>query len=161
MESAAFDFAQTEEFLQAAEGLVGPYEWGRYDVLCLPPSFPYGGMENPCLTFVTPTLLVRCAHHVAFVIICPRTPCHVEVSSRECRIKNMAFHRFFLRPRAGSEQERHDDTRCANQCVSVCLCVCWFRVLKRTSSFLLRQPLNRIVWYEAFLFLHGLFQHVW
>ena len=41
-----------------AEGLVGPYEWGRYDVLCLPPSFPYGGMENPCLTFVTPTLLV-------------------------------------------------------------------------------------------------------
>lgn len=38
---------------------MGPYEWGRYDVLCLPPSFPYGGMENPCLTFVTPTLLVR------------------------------------------------------------------------------------------------------
>ena len=31
--------------------------WGRYDVVCLPPSFPYGGMENPCLTFVTPTLL--------------------------------------------------------------------------------------------------------
>lgn len=58
MERAAFDFSQTEEFLQAAEGIVGPYEWGRYDVLCLPPSFPYGGMENPCLTFVTPTLLV-------------------------------------------------------------------------------------------------------
>ncbi|CAM9800066.1 unnamed protein product, partial [Laminaria digitata] len=57
VESAAFDFSQTEEFLQTAEGLVGPYEWGRYDVLCLPPSFPYGGMENPCLTFVTPTLL--------------------------------------------------------------------------------------------------------
>jgi leukotriene-A4 hydrolase len=36
---------------------VGPYVWGRYDILCLPPSFPYGGMENPCLTFVTPTLL--------------------------------------------------------------------------------------------------------
>ena len=34
-----------------------PYEWKRYDVLLLPPSFPYGGMENPCLTFVTPTLL--------------------------------------------------------------------------------------------------------
>ncbi|CAM9572360.1 unnamed protein product [Ascophyllum nodosum] len=57
VERAAFDFSQTEEFLQAAEGLLGPYEWGRYDVLCLPPSFPYGGMENPCLTFVTPTLL--------------------------------------------------------------------------------------------------------
>ena len=45
--------------LQAAEGIVGPYLWGgRYDLLLLPPSFPYGGMENPCLTFVTPTLLV-------------------------------------------------------------------------------------------------------
>ena len=31
--------------------------WGRYDILCMPPSFPYGGMENPCLTFATPTLL--------------------------------------------------------------------------------------------------------
>ncbi|CAN0033779.1 unnamed protein product [Ectocarpus sp. 6 AP-2014] len=57
VDKAAFDFSQTEEFLTAAEGLAGPYEWGRYDVLCLPPSFPYGGMENPCLTFVTPTLL--------------------------------------------------------------------------------------------------------
>lgn len=37
--------------------LIGPYVWGRYDILLLPPSFPYGGMENPCLTFVTPTLL--------------------------------------------------------------------------------------------------------
>ncbi|CAM9119050.1 unnamed protein product [Pylaiella littoralis] len=57
VDSAAFDFSQTEAFLTTAEGLLGPYEWGRYDVLCLPPSFPYGGMENPCLTFVTPTLL--------------------------------------------------------------------------------------------------------
>ncbi|KAJ1957506.1 Leucyl aminopeptidase yscIV, partial [Linderina pennispora] len=40
-----------------AEKLVTPYSWGRYDLLILPPSFPYGGMENPCLTFVTPTLL--------------------------------------------------------------------------------------------------------
>eukprot|EP00775_Hariotina_reticulata_P009872 gene9872-10030_t len=39
------------------EALAGPYVWGRYDLLLLPPSFPYGGMENPCLTFVTPTLL--------------------------------------------------------------------------------------------------------
>ena len=36
---------------------MGPYVWGQYDLLVLPPSFPYGGMENPCLTFVTPTLL--------------------------------------------------------------------------------------------------------
>lgn len=58
VEAAAFEFAQTEDFLQAAESLAGsPYAWGRYDLLCLPPSFPYGGMENPCLTFVTPTLL--------------------------------------------------------------------------------------------------------
>lgn len=44
--------------LKTAEDLAGPYVWGQYDLLVLPPSFPYGGMENPCLTFVTPTLLV-------------------------------------------------------------------------------------------------------
>lgn len=49
---------QTEELLATGESLAGPYVWGRYDLLVLPPSFPYGGMENPCLTFVTPTLLV-------------------------------------------------------------------------------------------------------
>jgi leukotriene-A4 hydrolase len=52
-----YEFSQTEDFLVVAEKLAGPYRWGRYDLLCLPPSFPYGGMENPCLTFVTPTLL--------------------------------------------------------------------------------------------------------
>ena len=57
VEQAASDFSETEEFLQAAEALTCPYAWTRYDVLCMPPSFPYGGMENPCLTFVTPTLL--------------------------------------------------------------------------------------------------------
>ncbi|KAK1152282.1 aminopeptidase B-like [Acipenser oxyrinchus oxyrinchus] len=46
-----------EEFLAVAEELFGPYVWGRYDVLFMPPSFPFGGMENPCLTFVTPCLL--------------------------------------------------------------------------------------------------------
>jgi len=51
------EFADTEAFVAAAEAVVGPYVWGRYDLLLLPPSFPYGGMENPCLTFVTPTLL--------------------------------------------------------------------------------------------------------
>ncbi|XP_069612573.1 aminopeptidase B [Ranitomeya imitator] len=46
-----------EEFLSVGEKLFGPYVWGRYDVLFMPPSFPFGGMENPCITFVTPCLL--------------------------------------------------------------------------------------------------------
>lgn len=45
--------------LKTAEDLAGPYVWGQYDILVLPPSFPYGGMENPCLTFATPTVLVH------------------------------------------------------------------------------------------------------
>ena len=57
VEEAADEFAEMEAMLSAAEQVCGPYVWGRYDVLCMPPSFPYGGMENPCLTFVTPTLL--------------------------------------------------------------------------------------------------------
>ncbi|ELW61515.1 Leukotriene A-4 hydrolase [Tupaia chinensis] len=48
---------KTESMLKIAEDLGGQYVWGQYDLLVLPPSFPYGGMENPCLTFVTPTLL--------------------------------------------------------------------------------------------------------
>ncbi|XP_070395880.1 leukotriene A-4 hydrolase isoform X7 [Dermacentor albipictus] len=48
---------KTERMLCSAESLVGPYLWGVYDLLVLPPSFPYGGMENPCLTFATPSLL--------------------------------------------------------------------------------------------------------
>src|SRR5512134_2793451 len=43
--------------LEAAESLYGPYRWGRYDILVMPPSFPFGGMENPRLTFVSPTVL--------------------------------------------------------------------------------------------------------
>ena len=57
VEAARHEFDQTEEFLQHAEALTCDYVWTRYDILCLPPSFPYGGMENPCLTFATPTLL--------------------------------------------------------------------------------------------------------
>lgn len=58
VDAAAFEFAETEAFLCAAEAVTQtPYAWGRYDLVCLAPSFPYGGMENPCLTFVTPTLL--------------------------------------------------------------------------------------------------------
>nr|XP_054751062.1 leukotriene A-4 hydrolase-like [Lytechinus pictus] len=57
VDRAAFEFSETEHMLATAESLLGPYVWGQYDLLILPPSFPYGGMENPCLTFVTPTLL--------------------------------------------------------------------------------------------------------
>jgi leukotriene-A4 hydrolase len=57
VEAAAHEFAEMEEILAVAEGLFGPYEWDRYDMLVLPPSFPYGGMENPRMTFLTPTLL--------------------------------------------------------------------------------------------------------
>src|SRR6267142_819333 len=56
-DAAAWEFAQVEEMMRAAEALFGPYEWDRYDVLVMPPSFPYGGMENPRLTFVTPAVL--------------------------------------------------------------------------------------------------------
>jgi leukotriene-A4 hydrolase len=55
--SAAGEFADTEKMVLATEKLYGPYRWGRYDLLVLPPSFPYGGMENPRLTFATPTVL--------------------------------------------------------------------------------------------------------
>jgi leukotriene-A4 hydrolase len=57
VEMAAADFSETEEFLAIGESLLGDYAWGRYDLLVLPPSFPFGGMENPTLTFVTPTIL--------------------------------------------------------------------------------------------------------
>jgi len=57
VDKAAFDFSETETMLKTAEDLCGPYVWGIYDILVLPPSFPFGGMENPCLTFATPTLL--------------------------------------------------------------------------------------------------------
>ena len=55
--AAAWEFAEIESMIVKAEGLFGPYEWERYDMLVLPPSFPYGGMENPRMTFLTPTLL--------------------------------------------------------------------------------------------------------
>ena len=57
VEAAAWEFAGVEEMIVRAERLFGRYEWDRYDMLVLPPSFPYGGMENPRMTFLTPTLL--------------------------------------------------------------------------------------------------------
>ncbi|WP_112382699.1 M1 family metallopeptidase [Sphingomonas carotinifaciens] len=57
LDKAAYEFGELDKFVAAAEGLYGPYRWGRYDVLVLPPSFPFGGMENPTLTFATPTAI--------------------------------------------------------------------------------------------------------
>jgi leukotriene-A4 hydrolase len=58
VDAAAREFADTERMIAPAEALYGPYRWGRYDLLVLPPSFPFGGMENPRLTFATPTVIV-------------------------------------------------------------------------------------------------------
>jgi len=54
---AAWEFAGIESVIAAAEGLFGKYAWERFDVLVLPPSFPYGGMENPRLAFLTPSIV--------------------------------------------------------------------------------------------------------
>jgi len=55
--AAAREFADVEQMVESAEKQFGNYRWGRYDILVLPPSFPFGGMENPRLTFATPTIL--------------------------------------------------------------------------------------------------------
>ncbi|PZO35428.1 MAG: aminopeptidase [Alphaproteobacteria bacterium] len=55
--ASAAEFTEVEAMVEKAEGLYGPYRWGRYDLLVLPPSFPFGGMENPRLTFATPTII--------------------------------------------------------------------------------------------------------
>jgi aminopeptidase N len=57
IKAAAAELVDTERMIDAAEGLYGPYRWGRYDMIVLPPAFPYGGMENPTLTFLTPTFI--------------------------------------------------------------------------------------------------------
>jgi leukotriene-A4 hydrolase len=57
IEAAAHEFADVESMLQSCEKLFGPYRWGRYDLLILPPSFMWGGMENPRLSFITPTVI--------------------------------------------------------------------------------------------------------
>ena len=57
LDASVYEFADTQAMLEQAEKMFGPYDWGRYDLLVLPPSFPYGGMENPRLSFITPSLL--------------------------------------------------------------------------------------------------------
>ncbi|MGH1364615.1 MAG: M1 family metallopeptidase [Calditrichia bacterium] len=57
IEKSAYEFADVEKMIQTSEALYGKYRWGKYDIIVLPPSFPFGGMENPRLTFATPTIL--------------------------------------------------------------------------------------------------------
>ncbi|MFL2563971.1 MAG: M1 family metallopeptidase [Flavobacteriales bacterium] len=57
IKKASYEFSETQKMLVIAEKMYGKYAWDRYDMLVLPPSFPFGGMENPRLTFVTPTIL--------------------------------------------------------------------------------------------------------
>ncbi|KAH7921995.1 hypothetical protein BV22DRAFT_1121755 [Leucogyrophana mollusca] len=69
IDAAFWEFSEdTTRFLATAEELVGPYRFGVYDLLVLPPSFPYGGMENPCLSFLTPTLIAGDRSLTAVVI---------------------------------------------------------------------------------------------
>ncbi|MBA3462112.1 MAG: M1 family metallopeptidase [Deltaproteobacteria bacterium] len=57
VDAAAYEYAGVEAMIHAAENLFGPYDWERFDILTMPPSFPYGGMENPRITFITPTVI--------------------------------------------------------------------------------------------------------
>jgi leukotriene-A4 hydrolase len=57
VDRAAYEFGEVERMIETAEQLFGPYEWDRYDMLVLPPAFPFGGMENPRMTFLTPTIV--------------------------------------------------------------------------------------------------------
>lgn len=67
LEKAAWEFADTQEMMDSVAELYGPYQWGRYDILVLPPAFPFGGMENPRLTFATPTILAGDRSLVALI----------------------------------------------------------------------------------------------
>eukprot|EP00271_Cylindrocystis_brebissonii_P012994 TRINITY_DN32530_c0_g1_i1.p1 TRINITY_DN32530_c0_g1~~TRINITY_DN32530_c0_g1_i1.p1 ORF type:complete len:623 (+),score=123.87 TRINITY_DN32530_c0_g1_i1:302-2170(+) len=57
LDAAVYEFADMDKMVSTAESLFGPYEWSVFNVLVLPPSFPYGGMENPRMVFLTPTIL--------------------------------------------------------------------------------------------------------
>jgi len=67
LDDAAAEFADTESMLIATEKAFGPYSWDRYDLLILPPSFPFGGMENPRLSFITPTVIAGDKSLVALI----------------------------------------------------------------------------------------------
>ncbi len=67
LDKVAYEFADMGKMVSAAEKIYGDYRWGRYDILVLPPSFPFGGMENPMLTFATPTVIAGDRSLVALV----------------------------------------------------------------------------------------------
>ena len=89
-----------EKFLSTGERLFGPYQWGRYDLLIMPPSFPFGGMENPCLTFLTPCVVVGDRSLTDVVI-------HEIVSFSVCVKVYVVL----------------DDSVCVCACVCVCVCM--------------------------------------
>ncbi len=65
--AAAAEFSDTEAMLETTEQTFGPYRWDRYDLLILPPAFPIGGMENPRLSFITPTVIAGDKSLVALI----------------------------------------------------------------------------------------------
>jgi leukotriene-A4 hydrolase len=67
LDAAAAEFEDTEDMLEVTERAYGPYQWDRYDLLILPPSFPFGGMENPRLSFITPTVIAGDKSLVALI----------------------------------------------------------------------------------------------
>ncbi|MEL6870517.1 MAG: M1 family metallopeptidase [Pseudomonadota bacterium] len=67
LDAAAEEFSDTESMLERTEAAFGPYQWDRYDLLILPPSFPFGGMENPRLSFITPTVIAGDKSLVALI----------------------------------------------------------------------------------------------
>jgi aminopeptidase N len=67
LDKAVKEFEDTERMIVVTEQLYGPYRWERYDLLILPPSFPFGGMENPRLSFITPTVIVGDKSLVALI----------------------------------------------------------------------------------------------
>lgn len=67
IEKCAYEFVDMPKMISSAEDLYGKYQWGRYDVLVLPPSFPFGGMENPRITFATPTIIAGDRSLVALI----------------------------------------------------------------------------------------------
>lgn len=58
MDKVAAELSEVDDILGSVENYLTPYIWGTYSIVVLPPSFPFGGMENPLLTFASPTIIV-------------------------------------------------------------------------------------------------------
>ncbi|VDK76038.1 unnamed protein product, partial [Onchocerca ochengi] len=118
IDEAFYEFGETEKMLQTAENLVGKYQWERYDLVVLPSSFPFGGMENPCLTFVTPTLLAgdrSAAYVIAHEISHSWTGNLVSNANWEHFWLNEGFTTFLERKIIGKlegEKQRHFEAQC-------------------------------------------------